>query len=96
MEEKEILRMFHEMALALQCIHQHKILHRYRRDIHKTPLLFKQFLCLRYLFQTGHAQITISRKFYSPWIYFSIHAPSETHKLLRLDDNKSSASCQQA
>ncbi|XP_028402383.1 uncharacterized protein LOC114525324 [Dendronephthya gigantea] len=28
MEEKEILKMFYEMALALQCIHQHKILHR--------------------------------------------------------------------
>jgi serine/threonine protein kinase len=28
MEEKEILKMFYEMTLALQCIHQHKILHR--------------------------------------------------------------------
>lgn len=28
MEEKDILKMFYEMTLALQCIHQHKILHR--------------------------------------------------------------------
>lgn len=28
LEEKEILKMFYEMTLALQCIHQHKILHR--------------------------------------------------------------------
>ena len=28
LEEKEILKMFYGMALALQCIHEHKILHR--------------------------------------------------------------------